>query len=225
MANVTDFKNTIFILLAMITSVIVSPSYAQTDSSYNSCLQQNENPANDPKIANQYGYSGLYQFGVSTAAAAGLCSNVSAVPYYKSVQNWEVFNKTCDFKGSVALQYGVKSYADWTSGAKAREIQNAMLEVHKQKNWNEIVKLGLSKYEGKTIGGVTYTRESLLAVAHLLGVGGLQKTLAGAVKADANGTTGAGYASCLASCLANGGKKGECTFKYNGACAAFQDED
>lgn len=76
----------------------------------------------------------------------------------------------------------------------------------------------MSKYIGKTINGVEMTKETMLAMAHLKGYGGLETTVKGGTSVDGNGTSTTSYAACLAACLKGGADA-------SAACATSKGED
>ena len=203
--------------MAVISLGFVSMAHA-LDANFSKCLQAREGAGGDTAKKNPWGYTGLYQMGVNYAAGS-LCSNAGSLKNMPEYQDWDYFNKTCNFQGAIAKKYGITSYADFTTGPKAAEIQNAMLEIGNNNNWNTIKAKGLDIYEGQTVNGVLMTKETMLAMAHLTGVGGLIKTLEGKTSADANGATTTGYATCLSKCMA--GDNSACSSK-TGAESALE---
>lgn len=109
---------------------------------------------------NPYGYAGLFQMGEAAMIDAG---------YYKS--DGSAKN---DWKGQFTGKNGINSLADFKNNPDA---QVKAIADYQAAQWKVIQNLGLSSYIGKTINGVQITQSGLLAGAHLVGYGGLQKYL------------------------------------------------
>lgn len=194
-------------------------------SNYMTCIQQQEGKSTN--TVNNQGYTGLYQFSAYDAAANGLCSNYksisTAMPAGQATQTWAAFNSTCDFKGSVAKQYGITSYASWTTGPNATAAQNAVMTNYTASNQAYLNTFN-QKYPGLLnnimINGSPLTLDTELAMLHLGGPSSLRKLVqTGQNNADSNGSTLTGYASCLANCMANGGSGGNCSTQTGAAAA------
>lgn len=127
-----------------------------------------------PAKTNGYGYTGLFQMGEAAMIDAG---------YYKpdgSAAN--------DWRGVFTGKNGIHSLADFKNNPDA---QVQAIADYQAVQWKVIQNLGLSSYIGQTINGVQITQSGLLAGAHLVGYGGLQKYLSsnGAKDVvDGNGT-------------------------------------
>jgi hypothetical protein len=138
-------------------------------------LAQRESSGVANKI-NQYGYVGLYQMGEAALIDAG---------YYRGDGT-----RNNDWRGGWTGKDGIYSLQDFL--AKAQEQTRAITSYHTVL-WRQIERLGLDKYLGQTIHGVTVTASGLIAGAHLLGAGGLRSCLRGSGCADANGTSAFSY--------------------------------
>lgn len=115
---------------------------------------------NDQTIVNPYGYAGWYQMGETAMIDAG---------YYRrdgtpNTNDWNPAN----FTG----KNGINSLADFlASSAK----QTQAITDYNQKQWSYITAMGLDRAIGRTINGILITESGLLAGAHLVGIGGLQR--------------------------------------------------
>jgi integrating conjugative element protein (TIGR03758 family) len=132
-----------------------------TYNDYLAALRQFES-GNRPGIVNRFGYAGLYQMGESALASAG---------YYVS----DATPNVNDWSGTWTGKNGVASLRDFLSDP-AKQTQ--AVDDYNRAQWNAITILGLNRYLGQTIGGVAITESGLLAGAHLVGVGALQRFLA-----------------------------------------------
>jgi len=122
-------------------------------------LAYRESSLNATKV-NKFGYAGLFQMGEAAMVDAG---------YYKSDGS-----ATNDWKGKFTGKNGINSLADFTNNPDA---QVKAIADYQAVQWKVIQNLGLTKYLGQTINGVQITQSGLLAGAHLVGYGGLQKYL------------------------------------------------
>jgi integrating conjugative element protein (TIGR03758 family) len=113
-----------------------------------------------PAKVNGYGYTGLFQMGEAAMIDAG---------YYKS--DGTAKN---DWKGVFTGKNGISSLNDFKNNPDA---QIKAIADYEAVQWNVIQNLGLSSYIGQTINGVQITQSGLIAGAHLVGYGGLQKYL------------------------------------------------
>jgi hypothetical protein len=138
-------------------------------------LAQRESSGVASKI-NQYGYAGLYQMGEAALIDAG---------YYRGDGT-----RNNDWRGGWTGKNGIYSLRDFL--ATAPEQTRAITDYHATL-WRQIERLGLDRYLGQTVRGVTMTASGLIAGAHLLGAGGLRSCLRGSGCADANGTSAFSY--------------------------------
>lgn len=233
MTDISDFNFARMFGLLILAAVVFSPAVVQAEGfseNFAHCLQQNECGAcsTDPDHMNPWGYMGFYQMGVNYASEA-VCSNPGSLPLMNTNQNWELFESTC-IPNQWALDNGLVtqnpdgSYNHvWQQGGNpqnvqvAQQMQTAMLMQNSQAHWNWIQN-NLSEYIGQIVNGVLMTQETMVAMAHLLGRGGLRNTLEGGNVTDGNGTSGAHYAACLQGCMDNGGERGDCTFTVDNIC-------
>jgi len=118
-----------------------------------------ESSLNATKV-NKFGYAGLFQMGEAAMVDAG---------YYKSDGT-----AVSDWRGKFTGKNGINSLADFTNNPDA---QVKAIADYQAVQWKVIQNLGLTKYLGQTINGVEITQSGLLAGAHLVGYGGLQKYL------------------------------------------------
>ena len=122
-------------------------------------LAYRESSLNATKV-NKFGYAGLFQMGEAAMVDAG---------YYKSDGS-----DANDWRGKFTGKNGINSLADFTNNPDA---QVKAIADYQAVQWKVIQNLGLTKYLGQTINGVEITQSGLLAGAHLVGYGGLQKYL------------------------------------------------
>lgn len=130
---------------------------------------------------NSAGYVGRYQMGEQAMADMGVYKKASKGKMGAKYDNsWRgVFVKN---------KYGIKSLWDYR---KSPEKQEKLQIDYKKKVWQYIQNLKLNEYINKRINGVRITESGLLAGAHLVGVGGLEKYLKSNGKndvKDGNGT-------------------------------------
>ncbi|NMG30159.1 transglycosylase SLT domain-containing protein [Aromatoleum evansii] len=138
-------------------------------------LGQRESTMN-PRVTNQFGHVGLFQFSEAALQDVGLYSG-DGTP------------KTNDWTGTFTGKYGVSSLADLLANPDA-QVQ-AVSAYHRQM-WNTLTKVyGAESYLGTTINSVPITASGLVAAAHLVGAGTVGEWLksGGATDpADGNGT-------------------------------------
>ncbi len=113
-----------------------------------------------PAKVNGYGYAGLFQMGEAAMIDAG---------YYK--QDGTAKN---DWTGVFTGKNGISSLNDFKNNPDA---QIHAIADYEAVQWKVIQSLGLASYIDKTINGVQITQSGLIAGAHLVGYGGLQKYL------------------------------------------------
>lgn len=111
--------------------------------------------AGNYKAFNKFGYAGKYQMGEMALVDCG---------YYK--KSSKKYNN--DWTGEFLGVDGVKSIRDFLNNAEAQE--NA-IKAYMKKQWRYLKAFGAHKYVGNNINGYKITAASLLAGAHLKGVG------------------------------------------------------
>jgi hypothetical protein len=186
------------------------------------CLSQIENKGGSPASidAKGDGYIGPYQFSPRTAADSGLCTNGSSISstiyLANATRTWASFNANCNYQGSVAKQYNIKSYADFTTGPNAAAIQKAMLQVELQQNLSYI-QSAYKQYLNTYVNGMLITTDVLEGMIHNQGPTAVTNWLAnGKEGTDGNQTTLTGYGSCISQCMTSGSTAG-CDLKSTGA--------
>lgn len=192
----------------------ISVNAQSFDANFMRCIAHNETRGiTDPKVAaaktNDSKYTGIYQMGVNYVGGY-LCSNWADLKGMDAYQDWS----KCDFKGTLSknAKFNIKSYADFTTGPNAVAAQNYIMTRNSEATWRTIQRDPvLSKYIDQTVNGIKMTKETMVAMAHLTGPGGLKKTVQGGIEADKNGSTTIGYASCVNACLA--GSTAPCDMK------------
>lgn len=128
---------------------------------------------------NASGYLGLYQMGEAALIDAG---------YYRP--DGSALN---DWQGDWTGKDGVSSRSGFLANPDA---QTNAVTAFNTVQWRYIQGLGLDRYVGQTVGGLMVTASGLLAGAHLVGVGGLQRYLISGGRVlprDGNGTSIASY--------------------------------
>lgn len=159
-----------WLLMTAATQVIAAGTYED----FLSALATQESSMN-PTIVNPYGYVGLFQMGEAALQDAG---------YYKG----DTTPKKNDWAGTFTGKNGINNIADLKTNPDAQVAAVVAFEVAQ---WKQIQALRLDSAIGQTINGVAITKSGLLAGAHLVGVGGLQKFINSngtIVPVDGNGT-------------------------------------
>jgi len=148
----------------------------------------------NPRLINQLGYAGLYQFGAPRLADMGVYTPGAN----EDLKGWSKSGADAPGKWSGTFNIPgfpqVKTVQDFL---QSPEAQRAAYGAHQGKMDQEIKALGLDKFEGQTIGGVTINRTALYGMMHLGGAQGTLNALSsgGANAArDANGTSVMDYA-------------------------------
>lgn len=178
-----------------------------------------------PDLKNPWGYLGFYQMGVNYASEA-ICTSSSRanIPLMNVNQNWTLFEEECELT-PWAISQGITSHDDWMRGgnppnpARAKQLQQAMLLKNSEALWTRIQN-ELGQYIGQTVNGVVMDKETMVAMAHLKGFGGLRQTVQNGDSnvTDGNGTSTVNYAACLQSCIQNNGEKGDCKATVPNIC-------
>lgn len=140
----------------------------------------------DPTERNPYGYVGLYQMGEAALQDAG---------YYRGDRT-----RTNDWTGSWTGVSGINSLAEFFRSPDA-QVQ-AVVAYHNSV-LAQIRQFGLERSIGSTIAGVPVTLSGLVAGAHLVGIGNLQRFVnsSGAtVPRDGNGVPITTYIAALGGC-------------------------
>lgn len=209
----------VFLSALVLLAVVMTAGYVHAQGDYLDCIQNNENKKGDPSIKNKYGFVGLYQMGVPAMIDSGMCNQRAGKPYPQT-NNWD----NCDFSGPLAKRLGLPpgkaGYDAFTTGPNAAAYQRAAAQSYSDVKWNRMTrnKPKILDYVGKSYQGVMITKESILAISHLLGEGGVYDFLLRNVNGrDANGTSGSGYAICFMQCLQGTGD-GNCKFDVKKIC-------
>ena len=171
-------RATLFMALMVVAAVVIA---AGAFEDYLKALAIQESSLN-PTLENPFGYVGLFQMGEAALQDAG---------YYKG----DSTPKTNDWSGIFIGKNGVNSIADFKANP---DVQVAAVVAFQNVQWKQIQVLGLDKSVGKTINGILITQSGLLAGAHLVGVGGLQKFInsnGAVISVDGNGTSISQYIS------------------------------
>lgn len=169
--------NLFWMLMALSMAVVAAGTFEE----FLRALAVQESSMN-PTMVNPYKYVGLFQMGEAALQDAG---------YYKGDNT----PKTNDWTGAFTGKNGINSLADLKANPDA---QVAAVVAFENAQWKQIQALGLDNAIGQTINGVLITKSGLLAGAHLVGVGGLQKFInsnGAVVPVDGNGTAISQYIS------------------------------
>ncbi len=110
---------------------------------------------------NSLGYLGAYQFGEAALVDLGVVTR-DANPYDNH------------FNGSFTGIFGINSVTDFLSNPTA---QDSLAVSWFDMLWQRVQYLGLADYASQTLNGIAITKTGMLAGAHLLGAGGLQRFL------------------------------------------------
>ena len=141
----------------------------------------------NPTLVNEQGYAGLYQFGAPQLNTIGVYTPGAG-------ENLASWSGSGQWTGTFHIPGfpEVRTLSDFLSNPEA---QQAAFAVHTEWMDEQIARLGLDGYIGKTIQGVNITRQGIRNMIHLGGLGGATGFLRGAGNAaDANGTTMRDYA-------------------------------
>lgn len=149
---------------------------------------------NNPRLVNDLGYAGTYQFGAPRLASLGFYTPGSGenVKDQNSTGGWSGSKWSGTFNIPGFPQ--VKTLRDFLATPQA---QDAAYKQHSTEIDSQITSRGLDKYVGQTVGGVPITREGIHNMAHLGGIGGAERFLKSGGeynKADKNGTKLSDYA-------------------------------
>lgn len=147
-----------------------------------------------PRIMNDWGYVGLYQYGAPRLQSLGVYSPGDG----ENMGGWSKSAATAPGKWSGTFNIPgfpqVKTVEDFRNNPDA---QRAVYQIDSAYMDKEIAQRGLDQYIGKTVGGVLITRDGIKAMIHLGGAGGASAALASGGQnnaADANGTKVLDYA-------------------------------
>jgi Ca2+-binding RTX toxin-like protein len=129
-------------------------------------------------IVNTFDYLGKYQMGNAALIEAGFYTGAVSGD---GTQVWDDTKWT-----ALAHSYGVASRADFLSHPAAQEYA---IRAFTDSQWDQLVDLGLDRYVGTTVNGLTITADGLLAGAHLRGADGVYDYLTAGIDArDEYGT-------------------------------------
>jgi hypothetical protein len=152
-------------------------------------LRQRES-SNNPRVVNQLGYAGSYQFGAPRLTTMG----VYRPGANEDLEGWSKSGRHAPGKWSGTFNIPgfpeVRTLDDFLANPAA---QRKAYDIHDNLMDQEIDRMGFRKYVGTTHRGVPITVEGLKAGMHLGGAGGVQKFFQGEDSADANGTKVASY--------------------------------
>jgi hypothetical protein len=148
----------------------------------------------NPSVVNQFGYTGLYQYGAPRLQSLGVYSAGDG----EDMGAWSKSGRNAPGKWSGRFNIPgfpeVKTHEDFRRNPAAQE---AVAEIDDAFKDREIVQNGLEKYIGQTVGGIPITRDGIRNMIHLGGAGGAKRALesGGAEdRQDANGTSVLEYA-------------------------------
>ncbi len=110
---------------------------------------------------NSLGYLGAYQFGEAALVDLGVVTRDSD-PFDNHIN------------GRFTGIYGINSVADFLSNPT---VQDSLAVKWFDMLWQRIQYLGLDSYASQKLNGLAITKTGMLAGAHLLGTGGLQRFL------------------------------------------------
>jgi hypothetical protein len=170
----------------------MASSHSYASSSYVDYLDSlgRRESSNNYSNVNPWGYLGRYQFG---EAALGSC---------QLFRGDHLGTKKLDWVGTwldEASDFNVSSKDDFLA---SHPIQEFAIRRFNELQWASIIHLGLTKYIGKSIGGILITRSGMLGGAHLVGPGKLKRFLVSNgndVPVDGNGTEITEYISLFSS--------------------------
>jgi integrating conjugative element protein (TIGR03758 family) len=175
------------LLLAVLLSTACAAARAQcSHTDFLHDLGMRESRLN-PSARNPFGYIGLFQMGEAALQDAG---------YYRGD-----LTRANDWTGSWSGTGGINSLGDFY--ARPDSQVQAIVTYH-NRLVAQIRSLGLERSVGSTVGGVTVTLSGLVAGAHLVGMGNLQRFInsSGAtVPRDGNGVPITAYMAELGGCV------------------------
>jgi hypothetical protein len=156
-------------------------------------LIQRESSGN-PAAVNQFGFAGLYQFGAPRLETIGVYTKGAG----EDLSGWNKSGRNASGKWSGTFSIPgfeeVRTLDDFLANPAA---QRAAHKIHVERMDSEAAAMGLDKFIGQDVGGVTITRAGLRNMMHLGGAGGARRFLeSGGTDnvADANGTSLGDYA-------------------------------
>lgn len=118
---------------------------------------------------NGKGYYGKYQFGKAALYDLGVMDRKQVGRNSKGNPTYQYW-----FTGREVQGKKINNLEDFFNNHAGQE---QLMAEYTAKNWATIKKAGLDKLIGQTIHGINITKETLLAGAHLKGVGGLKQFL------------------------------------------------
>lgn len=127
-----------------------------------------------PTVVNSFGYAGLYQFGAPRLAELGIYQPGGG----ENLDTWSrtSVEETGKWSGRFAIpgHPEVRTLTDFLSNPAA---QRAAYNLHVAQIGQQITARGLDRYIGQTVKGTLVTREGIVAMAHLGGIGGAERFL------------------------------------------------
>lgn len=148
----------------------------------------------NPSVVNQFGYTGLYQYGAPRLQSLGVYSPGEG----EDLNGWSKSGRSAPGKWSGRFNIPgfpeVKTHEDFRRNPAAQE---AVAEIDDAFKDREIAQNGLEKYIGQTVGGIQITRDGIRNMIHLGGAGGAKRALESGGsddRQDANGTSVLEYA-------------------------------
>lgn len=128
----------------------------------------------NPRLVNEYGYAGTYQFGAPRLADLGVYTPGPG----ENMKSWSRTYKSAPGKWSGEFNVPgfpqVKTIQDFLANPDA---QKAAYGAHRVEMNREIDRNGFDKYIGTKVGGVLITRDGLENMLHLGGVGSTKRAL------------------------------------------------
>lgn len=170
---------------ALLTAALHSLVLACDHADFLHDLARHESGLN-PAAVNPSGYAGLFQMGEGALQDAG---------YYRGD-----LTRANDWTGAWTGRDGINSLADFMARP---ETQVRALVAYHDRLLSQIRSFGLDRAIGTTIGGVEITLSGLVAGAHLVGIGNLQRFVnsgGSMVPRDGNGVPITTYVAELGNC-------------------------
>lgn len=193
---------------------------ANSSSGYDGFLKEliNKESSGSSTLVNQFGYLGKYQMGEAALHWVGFYEEEGDLNV--KYQKFDVVSSDDSFPPSLVAGYINTHPGKWTELAKKHGVtsvrtflnspaaQDFAIKDYHKKTWAEIESYKLTSSIGKTYHGIKTTASGMLAVAHLVGVGGLIVYLGGppnknvkvnssGIPIDGNGTPATRYMKLL----------------------------